>query len=256
MAEAGIKIAENELAYVLTKISPQRLAWSLATSNEEGAELYSKILEQLGENLGFLLVTLNANSLKEFDYQEKVLKRIVTETGGKSLPLIEDSVIEGEMLWHRIRASDTSRGEFRPAGGNTASHGVGETFDFALSFIKPRAEVERPYAEKGLIMDPADDSSWGEISEYGHMAHLGNIYVFDSCDPEARKAVSELSEKANRIPLEKFKLPITGMGSEAHNMLGPQQGNYHLLQRKIKEMIDPVKYNLTKECLKGYTLVN
>lgn len=237
LSEAGIKIAESEIAYILAAVPQLRLAANIATSSEEGAQLVSEISKSSKGRPG-LLVMINAKSRREFDYQEKVLRKILAETDGEYLSLLEEGEIQGGLTWRFTRVSGGSRQYFRFNGGY-GYFGTMTNWD-RLSGIRGEGNrASEKYIRKGQILD--DDGVGGlSISiEYGHLGASGIEASYDPTDPESRQATVQIAIEASRLGLEKYKYTLPATSAEEHDLLGPQLSNYHLWLRKIKKAFDP-----------------
>lgn len=116
LAEAGIKIAESEIAYLLAAVGKHQIATDIAKNNEEQARLLAELLASSKGQPG-LIIILIAGSQEEFDYEEKVLRQILAETQGRCLPLLEKDEIQRSALWRFTRVSAGSRHYFRSNSG-------------------------------------------------------------------------------------------------------------------------------------------
>jgi glycolate oxidase len=239
LKEAGKKIAESEIAFILASIPEFQIAADIATSNEEGDRLFSKILEE-SNGQPALLVILRANSMREFSFQEKVLKQILSETGGECMPIMENDHIQGPMAWRFTRVCAQVRQWARFTGGT-----IGLTSLSNWSILDGiRGEASRSAMIKhealGRLFEDGGDGGYNTISEYGHIGMNAFGTLYDPTDPEAVKAMFEARAEFLRHAQEKYNyiVPVQGDAAE-HDVLGPQQWNYHLMQRKIKNALDP-----------------
>lgn len=152
--------------------------------------------------------------------------------------LLEESEIQGRLMWRFIRVSTGVRQCFRFSGGYRY-FGTMTNWD-RLSGIRGEGnEICEKYIRKGQILD--DDGVGGlSISiEYGHLGASGVEVLFDPTDAEARQATAQMAVEVSRLGMEKYKYTLPAASAEEHNMLGPQLSNYQLWQRKIKKALDP-----------------
>jgi glycolate oxidase len=237
MAEAGIKIAESEIAYILLGMRKVLLAADTAISNEEGAELYSRILREAKGRPG-LFVILQATSRRESDYQENVLKQILACTDGEYLSFVEEENLKQGMIWRFTRVSAGSRHYLRFAGG------LAFIGDFTSWQRVPKIrggeanKARQKYIQSGLILYDDGDGGVSTCMEYGHMGVSGVGGFYDPADPESIKAANQMSVDVNNIGLEKY-MWIPSSGPHDHDKHGPLQSNYHLWLKKIKGIFDP-----------------
>jgi glycolate oxidase len=109
--EAELKIGESEISFELMCFSAAMVASNITTSNEQETEVFEQ-LRHMVQGPGFLLI-IAANSPEEFEYDQRVLQQIISETGGKSLEPVEDPKIAGTLLCQCIRVSASIRETFR-----------------------------------------------------------------------------------------------------------------------------------------------
>jgi glycolate oxidase len=240
LAEAGMKIAESEIANILVQMQKYRIASDIATSNEEGAELYSRILKESKDRPG-LLVFLQANSRKESAYQDKVLRQILADTEGEYLPLVEEDKVQQGMIWRFIRISTGSRHHFRFTGSSTVFGRAWTGGWLRLPDIR-RGEVSKgrmKNIQEGLLLYEEIDDGSSICSEFGHIMLAGFSVYFDFMDPQARQSAVQLSREMSILSLEKYKITPKALGPDDHDRVGLLQSNYHVWLRKIKKAFDP-----------------
>jgi glycolate oxidase len=241
LVEAGIKIAESEIAYIIQRIMTEELIWTLATSNKEGAELFSKTVEALKGRYGFLIVILSANFRREFDYQQKVIREILVETKGESLPLLEERNIQEQLMWLFTRFSAGPRYSFRENGGSTMVAATWWNWNCLLN-IEELAKVRQKDIGEGLILNEGPELSPYQLNEHGHMGMLGvkGRVPYDPADHESIKAAARADIEINRVALEKYKCNgLIARGEALHEAYGRIQNNYQLWLRRIKKAFDP-----------------
>jgi glycolate oxidase len=237
LSEAGIRIGESEIAYILVAMSQFALAANIATSNEEGAQLLSEILEFSKGRPG-LLVMISAKSRKEFDYQEKVLRVIMVETEGECLPLLEEGNIQGSLTWRLTRVSAGVRQYFRFTGGY-AYFGTMANWDRLPGIRRENNTIREKFVRQGKILDDGNVAGLSTSIEFGHLGASGIEALYDPTDPGAKVALTQISIEASRLGLEKYKYTLPATNAAEHDVLGPQLNNYQLWQRKIKKAFDP-----------------
>ncbi len=238
--EAGYKMGESEIALACDKLPPWMLALNLTENAREGIRLFSEIRPQTVDKGISVLVVIGADSQREFDYKEKVLKRITSETGGEYLPLVEEPATRKKLIWHRVRATTGARETFRLMLSQGASFGSCDSWEFAVNEAREGARLKQKYIEKGLLVDDGVDNAWGTLYEHGHMGHMDELYLSDPTDPASKQAAFTLMEETTRACMEKaLGCPQTVMGDRGHDLFGPRMNNYHLWVRKFKKALDP-----------------
>jgi glycolate oxidase len=238
--EAGYRIGESEIAIACEKLPPWMLALNLTRDGREGVRLFSEIRPQTVAKGISLLVIIGAGSQPEFDYKEKVLRRITAETGGEYLPLVEEPTIRKRLVWHVVRATTGARETFRLMLSQGASFGACDTWEFAVNEAEEGARIKKKYIEAGSIIDDGADNAWGTVYEHGHMGHMDELYLSDPADPASRQAAFALMQETMQACMERaLGCPQTAMGDRGHDLFGPRMNNYHLWARKIKKAFDP-----------------
>ena len=238
LAEAGTKIAESEIAYILAALPQVQVAADLATNNEESARVLSEVLKLTKDRFCILVMT-SAASHRGFDYQERVMGKILAETEGEYLPLLEDGDVQGGVTWRYVRVSAGSRQWIR-SSGQLVFCGAFVNWD-RLPEIRGGAanRLRQKCIDNGAFVDDGGDGGLSTSIEYGHFGMSGLGSLCDPTDPESRQAAMRLMTEGNRLGLEKYRCTMEGLGDRVHDMLGPHESSYHLWQRKIKKAFDP-----------------
>jgi len=241
LTEAGYRIGESEIALAFVKLSPWMIAQNLAEDTRAGVQLFSEIRSLTLPKGPSVLVIIGAQSQREFDYKEKVLRRVTSETGGEFLSLVEkDPTIQRRLIWHIVRGTASAREIFRPMVLNTAAFGACDSWEFAIHEAVEGAELKEKYIDAGLIVDDGADNGWGVMYEHGHMGHMDQIVLGDPTNPTAGKGLRGFVDESWQICLEKAcGWPQTVMGDKANDLFGPRTSNYHVWARKIKKAFDP-----------------
>jgi glycolate oxidase len=237
LAEAGIKVAESEIAYGLAILSKLVIAAEIASCNEEGAGLFTE-LQALSDNRPGFLVILQAKFAKESDYQEKVLRQILSETGGELVTLLEKKDISDRLAWRLTRLNGPRR-YFRFTGGGFAHRGTLTNWNRLPGICGGEGRhIIKKYTQQGLLLDGGGDIGFATSIEYGHLGVAGINAFYDHTDSESRQAILKMILEMSRMTLETYKYCAAADNAEEHNVLGPLQNNYHIWQRKIKKAFD------------------
>jgi glycolate oxidase len=231
MYEAELKIGENEIAFELMGFNMSMVAANITTSNEEEAEVFERLSKEV---LGYgFMVIIAGNSPEDFDYKKRVLQKIISETGGKSLEAVEkDPKIEGILLCQCTRISASIRETFR-AGGVFNSIPIMGQRDLTMKWSIGAGKAKEPLISKGLIVDDGGMAfGWGV--EQGHLGKTEIFCRYDRLNPEAVKAVQGWQK-------EQTKRAFDGrfFASGPLDEIGPSVSNYHLWLRKLQKALDP-----------------
>ena len=241
-SEALHKISESEMALVFARLAPWMLAFNIGTNNQEAVELLSKIEKSLNGRIAWVII-IAGDTKNEFEYKEKVLKKIKEETVGESFDLIEDSDIADGLLWRILRVTRSNSETFRASGVYFGTMAGTDALLPAVQHMAHDTEIKKRLIAEGLIINDGGDNNWGVCFEGGHFYHLEQL-VLHTETPESIDGMRFLGKKSRVIAVEKHYPLHTGTGDEAANFYGPHVNNYQLWARKIKKAFDP---NLVSE---------
>jgi len=239
-------IGESEVAFSLDRIARSLLAWATLPTHEEEAGQMLKY-QKAGITESAIMATIVADSQREFDYKEKVIRQIITENGGRFLPLGEEPDASFRFVWGFLNRGTATRGmSGRVDGMKTTTLGAMSTLAAQMPLLHRSHEVQQKYVKMGIATD-IGIRAYIHSCEHGHYAHLENILAFPNLSDESRAAALEYGETASRVMKEQHLATRLGMGGDRTlNEWGPLLNNYHLWQRKIKKAFDP---NLASESL-------
>ena len=233
LADAVYEISEAQIAYILRRMCSPFLisACLVAGTNNEAYDRWptSQRISRL-----HLEIVLAANSERELEYREKVLKDITAETGGEFLPLGE---VFGELepiaLLALITGCYASRAyrlrDWLTSFGNTVS------WDTSIKIAKIGEEVRKKYVGTGRFLEDAPESFYGGPYEQNKFSHFQGVIFYEPTDPHSRKAAFEYAENAlQAVVANRVGVPIVaGPGTDE------RVGDYHLWLKKIKKILDP-----------------
>jgi glycolate oxidase len=245
LIEAIRMIGEAEIATVCQHFSAWFLCFEAAQSQEEHwREWKTGYYQTLGDIFGpgvtaypLIVHIVGFTSPKQVNYEERILKEIVEETGGKFLS--EDS--KAYYNWVTCgKAADfwrsaISRGS-RPKG---AFAPIRHPYD-SLNFIAKVYDYIDEWFRNQLIQNglPPDTNASIMAYNFGHIAHLEVHFMFDQSNPDEVAIASKLIKLGFHDDIEKGIYPL-GIPPPAHKVLGPLLHNYHILLAKIKKLLDP-----------------
>ncbi|MDH5362612.1 MAG: FAD-binding oxidoreductase, partial [Aigarchaeota archaeon] len=173
LAEAAHAISRAEIGIGVCRFPPSLAILSVSSNEEFWDTLSAGFLQTLKEFSPHLFaVLLGANSSRELEYQEKVLNKIIEETGGEIVELLNIPESNRQMLGEFIRPVFTFRG-YRMAGRATSVRFGYESIDHAIAVAKSANKIYREYMDKGApFVDIAGaDMSWVNFVEHGHWAY-------------------------------------------------------------------------------------
>jgi glycolate oxidase len=232
MWQAELKLGEGEICYELMGFNAAMVAANITTCNEEDEAMFKRLNSEV-QGPGFFVI-IAGNSAADFEYKKKVLEKIVSDAGGKSLKTVEDPEIEGILLCQCIRISASIRETFRPGGAFNSIPIMGQR-DLTIRWAIGAGKAKEPLIKKGYIVDDGGAFfGWGV--EQGHLGKTEIFCKFDPRNTEAAKAVMEWQkEQTARAFKERYFASTMGPQDE----IGPAVSNYHLWWRKLIKALDP-----------------
>lgn len=240
--KGGLALAQSEICWSLCRNSAFIVALAASPSN---TEFYNnKIFQDLIKDLKFnLTIAMMAHSQREADYQEKVLKKILEDTKGNMVEIVETRALKALLFMAIAKQCNTMRGVFRAGGGFFTSLGALGSWDWCVEGAKIGKELKQIEIDKGGIVDDGADNVWGLPYENGAFSHLEELYMYDITDLESRQAsvryLKSIAEASQKHPLGLGLGTVDSEGSVMHNIFGPIACNYQRWLKAIKKEFDP-----------------
>ncbi len=240
LTEAAMKICESEIAMLLTIFSWPMISEGLSGSSDEAAELLAKLQEESKGKHGFIVIISSSDDL-EFNYKEKVLAQIMSETGGEFLGYFEKGEIKREYFWTIIKVTAAVREVFRASGRFLGAIGDSASLPNSLRMMLDCVEFKKEYQQKGVIRkDEGLECIFATAYEHGHTGHAEQQAQVHHTGEEGWRALMEFSDRCEDLAIEKhYTAPVTVFGDRGHDKWGPHLCNYHLWLRKLKGTFDP-----------------
>jgi len=235
MYQAELKIGEAEISYELMCFNMAMVSANISTSNEEDIKTFEK-LRKLAIGPGFLVI-IGGNSAGEFEYNKRVLQRIVSEADGESLKPVEDPKIAGTLLCQCIRVSASIRETFRFGSASWGGFAIMGQRDLTMRWLMEAGQRKGDAISKGLAVDDgaAFFGCFGWGVEHGHLGK-SEIFYRPTSHPDAAKAAAEWRKQTNMRALEGcFAVPM-GLPPD---IVGPRISNYMSWIQKINAAFDP-----------------
>ena len=184
-----------------------------------------------------LVIHIAAKSLREREYEEKILFDVIEETGGKRIPRELERWWEEHMDYFMIvsRLQSVLRlgGSWMPikVGAESVQHicDVGEAIG---TFI-------HDFTDTGKIFDAPQNFQIIPM-EYGHFASSELLFMWDKKDPNSFRYMQEFCEASREADRKNhaFVSAPSGYGKAAAAQ-GAEYCNCHIWMGKIKEALDP-----------------
>ncbi|MFC2003000.1 FAD-binding oxidoreductase [Chloroflexota bacterium] len=172
-------------------------------------------------------------SEKQLQYEEKVLKQIIEETGGK---LISDEVYQ---RWVPYTASnwvrDTNGPRMMRIGGGFGTNLISQdSLDDSLRCLPVNWEITDKYTPPILDYGHAD---WVASYDFGHSAITEVDFPHEKTDEACRAVVKSATEQIAREMQEGAVQYTSGIAPA--NRVGPAYANFHIILASIKKALDP-----------------
>ncbi|MBP7735352.1 MAG: FAD-binding oxidoreductase [Spirochaetes bacterium] len=185
------------------------------------------------------LFAIAAQTDGEFEYQEKVIKKIMDETNGI---LVDASYLPFHgSFWWGLHRSIYPAMAFRPGGAFITSMGSSEMYECCVKQAKIGEQLKQRFIDNGTFIDDMADCTWGGIYEgTSNWGHLEEIGMFDRRKPQTEKQRYEfLYATTDATIKDTLGFGLSSMENQMYKWLGPMMFNYHLWQARIKEAFDP-----------------
>lgn len=240
--DGGLLLAQSEVCWTLCRNAAFIMALAASPSNTEfyNNKLFQDLIKDTKYNL--TIVTM-AHSKREAEYQDKVVKKIMEDTNGTFVPLVEARPLNSILFMAIAKQCNTMRGVFRAGGGFFTTLGALGSWDWCVEGAKVGEQLKLKEIETGGIVDDGGDNVWGLPYENGTFSHLEELYMYDITDPESRKSsvryLKSVAEAAQKYPLGLGLGTVDSEGSVMHNIFGPIASNYHRWLKAIKSAFDP-----------------
>jgi hypothetical protein len=170
-------------------------------------------------------------SEKQVEYEEKVLKQIIQETGGKLIP---DDVYQ---TWVPYTANnwvrDTNGCRMMRVGTFFPVNLVVDSVDDAMGVFLPNWEIVDKYSPPILDYDHSD---WVAPHDLGH-AYLFEIDFPHEKTVETGSVVAKAAGEVVKAGMR--EQTMNGAIGVPFNVIGPAFANIHLMIAKIKKGLDP-----------------
>ncbi|SHO43902.1 FAD-binding oxidoreductase [Desulfopila aestuarii] len=234
MYEAELKIGESEIMFALMGFNVAMLSANISPNMEMELEVIEKLNKEV-QGPGFYVIVA-ANSPEEFEYDQKVLDKIISDTGGKSLAMVEDPKVGALVLIHGVRISVSIRETFRlrPVGGKAYGFQIMGQRDVNIKWIDEAANRKKELIKKGLGADDGGVYFGWSVEN----SHLGKTEIFfdPSPHPESLDAIIDWQQTTARKALEDHLNPPTHLPL---SVVGPEVSNYHIWSKKLDEAFNP-----------------
>lgn len=184
-----------------------------------------------------LVIHIACGSVREREYEEKIVFDIMRETNGKRVPRELEHWWEEHMDYFMVvsRLQSVLRlgGSWLPlkTGAESTTHmcDVGESI----------GKYIYDFTESGKIF-PAPENYQIIPMEYSHFSSIELLFMWDRMNPDGFKNMGEFCAAASQEDMKNHAHAAEPMGyGKAAEKTGSLYCNYHIWMEKIKEAFDP-----------------
>ncbi|NLO48533.1 MAG: FAD-dependent oxidoreductase [Clostridiales bacterium] len=234
VCDAIIALGENEIGATVQKYFYLPLTLMMTNSANEFWEKWDTYKEVMSMPL---VVHLAAHSVREREYEEKILFDIINETHGTRIPREYEQWWEDHMDYFMIvsRLQSVLRlgGSWLPI--KTGAESVQHMCDVGESI----GEFIHDFTNTGKIFNAPENYQIIPM-EYGHFASIELLFMWDRFDPDGFKNMAEFCAASRESDLKKHyhASPIMGYGKRAEKQ-GVLYSNCHIWAQLIYEAYNP-----------------
>ena len=195
-------------------------------------------------------ILIAGNSKRDFEYQEKVLNKILSDTGGWKVAAMSDPDMEKFTYLYLIRLGHKNLNHVYTGGAGCSVTQMAPP-DGLITQLPTQIQTLAEYQENGLLVKAGGDSLMGCVGPTGggNYSLLEQFHYYDPHEPESIKASVEFKKKV-RGRLKKIgystsspdDLILTGVDSREELeelLLASPQPLLPYIQGRIKKAFDP-----------------
>lgn len=236
LRDAMIELGKAEIGHAVLKYFNASAALLATESANEFWELWNSGLFQK-ELSKPLYVFLSTWSAREMEYEERVLRDIIAETGGEEVDPAILRIYEENMDFFMLVGA--LQRVLRLGGGWAPCKLSADSISHMMEVGKAIPEFMSEFIEQGKILDAPDN--WQVIPlEYGHGAHIELLFLWDRNHPDAARIPMDFMRKAMEADIRNHHHgSMPPRSAAAANAIGSLFSNAHVWARKIKEAFDP-----------------
>jgi len=236
LRDAMIEMGKAEIGLAVLKFFYATEAVLFTVSANDFWELWNSGLYQKELSMA-LWVYLAGWTPEELAYEERVMRDIVNEMGGKP---VEESIRKKyeENMDFFILVSFLQR-VLKLGGGWSPTKLGADSINHMFEVAKSIPEFFYEFIEKGLIMDAPHNFQIIPM-EYGHAAHIELLFFFDNTLPEWQKIPVSIMQKSTENDIKHgYHAATPPRVKAAMERFGPLYSNFHIWTDKIKNAFDP-----------------
>ncbi len=231
--EAMYEIGKAEIGGIMHLWPPTYFVWWWSKSREEYWSTWMEEYWQKNVQNCVGVCLWGFASAKQVDYEEKVLRQIIDETGGRMIPedVYQRWVPYAANNW--VRDTNGCR-MMRVGGGYSVTNMTFDSLDDAERSFPPSWEILDKYTPPFL---DSDHPAWVAPYDFGHHALTETDFPRVKSDEDDQKLGQAMVEAASRTISENSVGAMVNLGPS--RVVVSAFPDYYLIAAKIKEALDP-----------------
>ena len=239
-ADAMYKLGEAEIGYLCLRVTMGSFPMAMAP------KLYRKIMRT--RNIRSVIydvmrypftILLAGSSMRELEYQEAVLKEIVSEHNGIIMDM-QASPLAPMLPLNLIRAS-LIPAAFRLGGTFCTNLDENDALDSQMPWADAIAQVKKEWIARGAILDDGAENPYFVPYENNTWAHCEVVHMYSIHDEESLEALKPLAFSSTVEAIERCMTPLSVLTPEVRKALSPLAGDFNRWQKKISHDLDPTQ---------------
>ena len=238
LADAVYEIGDAEIGYLATRVSPNVFLYGATPRLFRKLTQTTALRGILSKTLKWMfLIVLVGSSAEEIEYQEAVLRKIISDYRGFSMEMSETPVI-GPILPMNFLRVTAIPAIFRLGGLFTTALGRNETWDMQLDWADVGEEMRKERISRGEILDDMGDNPFMALYENNTWSHCENIYQYDTRNEKHLEKLYTIFAESNIRAIELCQEPLSSFDMRVRKLLSPLLGNFSYWQKQISQKFD------------------
>jgi glycolate oxidase len=237
-ADFMYKIGEAEIGYACVRIA--MVAYTALMMPHSGQYLLetTALRDILTETLKYpLTFVLAGNTDREIEFQEKALKKIISDYSGIAIDVNKMSPMAAFMPLNFLRVSVIPLA-FRPGGIFATCLDGNEALDTAMKWVDVSAEMKQEWMDNESIMQDGGNNPYFVPYENNMWAHCEILYAYSVDNEKSLAALNPIEFASTLNAIELCMTPLSAFVAPVRKALSPLAGNYNRWQKKISKAFD------------------
>jgi glycolate oxidase len=239
-ADAMYKLGEAEIGYLCLRVTMGSFPMAMAP------KLYRKIMRTM--NIRSIIydvmrypftILLAGSSMRELEYQEAVLKEIVSEHEGIIMDM-QGSPLAPMLPLNLIRAS-LIPAAFRLGGTFCTNLDENDALDSQMPWADAIADIKKEWIARGAILDDGAENPYFVPYENNTWAHCEVVHMYSVHDEESLEALKPLAFSSTLEAIERCMTPLSVLTPEVRKAMSPLAGGFNRWQKNISHDLDPAQ---------------